>query len=126
MRLNKDGFKEVPIYSERIWNETGIEIHDGDEYLFEASGEWKDLWKKTDADGYSNFYMSLYNKFKRSKNNKWLALIGSLDKTDSFLIGIHNQILFKKKGMLFCFANDILNFYWNNSGFVTLRITRVK
>ena len=126
MRLNKSEFKEVPIYSEKIWNETGIEIHDGDEYLFEASGEWKDLRKKTDADGYSNLYMSLFNKFKRSKNNKWFALIGSLNMTDSFLIGTCIQISFQKAGILFCFANDIHSFYWNNSGYVILRITRVK
>ena len=126
MRLEINEYKKVIVYSKKIWNETEIQVKNGDEYQFEAEGEWKDLWKKTDAEGYSNFYMSLYNKLKRSQNNKWFALMGCVNKSKCFFIGKRNQITTEENGMLFCFANDVCGFYWNNSGYITLKITRKK
>ena len=126
MRLAVDEFKTVLIYSGKFWNDTSIEIRMGEEYIFEAEGKWKDWMLEQDADGYKNWYMNIYNNLKRSKKNKWFSLMGSLDKRDLFLIGKSKQILFKKGGLLYCFANDVCGFYWNNSGYVTLKITRVK
>ncbi len=126
MRLSVNQSKLVLIYSKKSWNDTAIEISTGEEYLFEADGAWKDLVIRTDADGYSNLYMRLFNKLKRSRENKWFALIGSLDKSDNFLIGKTNRVLFKHSGKLCCFANDAPGFYWNNFGHITLKITRLK
>jgi len=126
MKLGINQPKSVTIYSKKFWNETDIEIENGEEYKFVADGNWKDLIMKTNADGYTSFYMSLYNRLKRSKSNKWFALIGSLNKRDDFLIGRKNQITFQQSGRLYCYANDIKNFYWNNFGQITLTITRTK
>lgn len=126
MRLSVNQSELALIYSGKSWNETGVEIMAGEEYLFEADGTWKDLVISTDADGYSNLYMRLFNKLKRSRENKWFALIGSLNKSGGFLIGKNNKILFNHGGDLYCYANDIYGFYWNNSGHITLKITRLK
>lgn len=126
MKLDIHQSKCIIVYSKEFWNETEIEIECGEEYEFVATGSWKDLVMKTDAEGYTSWYMSLYNKLKRSKENKWFALMGSLNKSDDFLIGKANQILFQKSGKLSCYANDVKGFYWNNFGEVSLTITRIK
>ena len=126
MRLTVNDTISIQIYSSNFWNDTDIDIQTGDEYKFEATGFWKDLFLTIDADGYSNLYVSLFNKFKRSKNNQWFALMGSLNHTGDFLIGKDNQIVFNVEGKLSCYANDVKGFYWNNSGQVLLRVTRLK
>ena len=126
MKLSEGQSITIIINACDFWNDTDIEIEMGDVYLVEATGEWKDIFKKTDADGYSSLYMNLWNKFKRSKDNKWFSLIGSLDKTNYFLIGKNNELSFNQPGKLSCFANDVPGFYWNNSGTVSLEVTRIK
>jgi len=115
----------ISINSKLIWNPTHIEISKGEEYKFEADGLWKDLLKKCDADGYTNLYMSIYNGLKRSRENNWFALMGSINKAGDFLIGKNNQIVFNQDGNLYCYANDVKGFYWNNSGKLFLKITRI-
>ncbi len=127
MKLAQNETKTIEIYACAKWNITGIEVSPGEEYQFNTTGEWYDMGKKSAAAGYSNFYMRLWNGFRRHKQSKWFALIGSVDKLDDFYIG--EQLLknnFLKTGMLYCYANDAWWFYWNNTGHVTLNITRTK
>jgi hypothetical protein len=126
MKLNIKESKSFSICSKTFWNETEIEVQNGEEYKFEAVGLWKDLLMKCDADGYTSLYMSLYNRWKRSRENNWFALMGSINQTDDFLIGKGNQKKINKSGKLFCYANDVKGFYWNNSGQISLTITRIK
>jgi len=116
MKLNINESKTISICSKIFWNETDIEIQNGEEYNFAAEGQWKDLLMKCDADGYTSLYMSLYNKWKRSKENNWFALMGSINQTNDFLIGKTNQKTFDESGKLF----------WNNFGEISLTITRIK
>ncbi len=126
MKLEINESKSFTIYSREFWNETDVEIQSGEEYKFVAEGNWKDLSKETDANGYSNWYMSLFDSLKRSRNNQWFALIGSVNKSGGFLIGKNSQIPFQQNGKLWCYANDVRGFYWNNSGTVLLTVTRIK
>lgn len=126
MRIELNSPVTVTIKSKLVWNETEIEIHNGEVYEFQANGEWKDLFKKCDADGYNNSYMSLYNSFKRSKENNWFALIGSINQNNDFLIGKKKQVTFSENGNFSCYANDVKGFYWNNFGELSLTITRIK
>ncbi|MCF2221509.1 hypothetical protein H9Q08_19775 [Chryseobacterium sp. PS-8] len=125
MKLEINQPKSFIIQSEKYWNEIDVEIQEGEVYTFTAEGNWKDLLMETDADGYTNWYMSLYNCFKRSRKNKWFALLGSLNKREDFLIGKNNKILFQHSGRLFCYANDVKGFYWNNFGKISLSIMRI-
>lgn len=77
----------VIVYAAKRWNDSGIEISPGEKYLFEATGEWKDLLKLTGPAGYTHWYMNSWNKWKRSKDNNWFALMASLNKQAYFLIG---------------------------------------
>ena len=126
MKLNINESKTISICSKIFWNETDIEIQNGEEYKFVAEGQWKDLLMKCDADGYTSLYMSLYNRWKRSKENNWFALMGNIHQTNDFLIGKTNQYIFNESGKLFCYANDVKGFYWNNFGGISLTVTRIK
>jgi len=126
MKININETKIISIYSKTFWNETNIEIQAGEEYKLEANGIWKDLFMKCDGDGYTSLYMSLYNRWKRSRENNWFALMGSINQNNDFLIGKTNQIVFKESGILFCYANDVKGFYWNNFGELSLTLTRIK
>lgn len=116
----------INVYANKFWNESDFEVKQGEEYRFSATGFWTDLFKKTDASGYSNWYMNLYNSLKRSKDHNCFALIGCLNKSNDFLIGTNNQLLFQKGGKLSFYANDVKWFYWNNFGRIVLQITRIK
>lgn len=124
MEINES--KSFTIYSKKFWNKTEVKIESQEEYKFHRAGKWKDFFSETDADGYVSWYMSSYNCMKRSKNNKWFSLIGSIDKNNDFLIGKENKIVFQQSGKLYCYANDIKGFYWNNFGQITLTMTRTK
>ncbi len=126
MKLNLNQSESLTIYANRKWNQTGIEIQNGEAYKFVAEGTWRDLLTKCDANGYSNAYMRLYNKWKRSEENKWFALMGSINQTTDFLIVIENEKAFNQGGEFFCYANDVNGFYWNNFGEISLTITRVR
>jgi len=127
VKIEVNNSATVVIRSRRIWNETEIEIQKHEEYVFEADGLWRDLTISCDADGYTNSYMMrLFDRFKRSQSGTWFALIGSMDKDNDFLIGKKKWIVFQQSGLLFCYANDVKGFYWNNSGEVSLKITRLR
>jgi len=110
MKITSTKSQTIIIHSIEIWNETGIEILSVEEYWFIAEGFWKDLLGNRDANGCTSSYMDLFNRRKRSPENNWFALIGSIEKTNHFLIGANNQIVFDKSGKLFCYANDMKGF----------------
>jgi hypothetical protein len=127
MRLEINEPHTQLICSRTYWNNTELVLEPGEEYEFSAEGRWTDMLVHADPDGYNNWYMSLYNKFKRVPE-PWFALIGSLNQSGYFLIGTKNTytVPFDKAGTLYCFANDMKGFYWNNSGKIILTITRKK
>lgn len=128
MKLKLNESIPIEIIAKCKWNPTEIEISAQEEYKFEASGSWSDLMVKTDADGYTNGYMRLFNNLKRAKQYPWFALVGVLNQSNNeyFLIGKNNKIAFEQSGKLYCFANDVNGFYWNNFGSISLKVTRIK
>ena len=128
MHLQPSQYKEIEIMARHKWNPTNIEILAGEEYRFDVTGTRRDIIIKTSADGFSNFFMDLYASRKRSKENKWFALMGSLEQNENklFLIGKENTIEFDESGTFYCLAKDDKHFYWNNFGSVKMKIKRIK
>lgn len=128
MKLQINETTEVKIRARCRWNSTQIEISEGEEYEFTATGKWTDFTIKKDADGYTNSYMQLFDAKKRAIHFLWFALIGSLNKNEDkyYLIGKKSNISFDEMGILYCFANDAKGFYWNNFGQISLHIKRLK
>ncbi len=96
-------------------------------------GKIEEIYKKVTKNEAADFIGS-----KRVEKIAWFALVGSIanggnpkkDGTpaphETFKIGKKCRHTPKKSGYLYAFANDAWNFYGNNRGSVTMKITRTK
>lgn len=126
MQLKVNESVQFIIHAKLIWNNTPLEVKINEIYSFQAHGIWRDLIFQKNANGYINWYLNLLNRFKRFKNAKWFALIGSIDHKFDFYIGVSNRVKFINSGELSFYANDAKHFYCNNSGFIKLTIKRIQ
>ncbi len=113
------------VYANDYWTNS-IEVQQGEIYTFSAEGTWTDLVFTTDADGYTNWYISLFDGLKRMQGEDWFKLIGAIDKNNLFPIGKSNTLTMSQSGQLNLFANDANGFYLNNFGHIHLTVTRIQ
>ena len=106
------------------WNSSSVSVNSGEQYQVTATGIWTDWFIDSDADGYSNCIMDLVGFLRRAPNQDWFKLIGSVDRSQNYPVGISGTIAPTQSGNLEFYANDISCFYWNNCGDVTVTITR--
>ncbi len=125
----------IPILACKEWNNTQIRLVAGEEYHFKASGQWVDWYIVCDADGWSysgllsplNLLLEATKGFRRVPEHRLFTLIGSIDQQAPYFgIGVEATVTPKATGTLYCFANDIPFFYWNNWGEIQLTITRTR
>jgi len=110
-----------------VWSETGIELQAGATYRFSARGTWWDFYVRTDPDGYAGLpFQKSAAKRLRMPGTKWFALCGALgrDEQSAFLIGTSTFYTAPADGPLYCFANDLRGWYWNNVGSITVTVSR--
>lgn len=132
--LNLGESVTVDINSICKWNNTGIQLEQGFNYIFEATGKWTDLNITCDANGYktgdANWYsipvLFLTEIFRRQPSQNWFRLIGCIDNENKcFDIGTNKTFFMKDtSGILYCYANDVPIAYSNNSGSIKLKITK--
>ncbi len=67
------------IKSSQKRNDTGVDPIKGHTYNYQATGQWKDWFIPSDADGFSNFLMDLFSWTKRTPSAKWFQLIGVVE-----------------------------------------------
>ncbi|SEK17985.1 hypothetical protein [Parapedobacter koreensis] len=116
----------IEVEAKKLWNATDLEVSANQTYRFVAKGRWRDFIVKTGANGYTASYMRLFDGYKRFQNANWFSLIGSIDKSRDFEIGKTNTVEMKASGFLYLYANDAPRFYFNNSGKISVVITRIK
>jgi hypothetical protein len=126
--LNPGQTVTVPIDSRLKWNDTGVLLRAGARYEFSATGTWHDRQYATDADGYpsSTLLLKLAEPLRRVRSANWFTLIGAIDRDErsAFRMGSKGVFSAAKDGQLTCFANDTPLTYGNNSGSVSLTVTR--
>lgn len=119
----------VTIKASEYWNQTNIYLELNVKYLLEVQGEqfWYDWQNKADADGYTEPSLRYFEFLRRSRNNKWFALMGNINSNENstFLIGKKTTHIPTVGGELLCYANDVGFMYWNNSGQLLLTVTRL-
>ena len=117
------------IDSKEHWVDTGLTLESGRRYELVATGTWMDASISTDSDGYEsvNFLQRETETLRRFAGARWFALIGALDrrKETEFVIGSRAVYEPQETGKLSCFANDLVGFYSNNEGSVTLTVTEL-
>ncbi|CBG91502.1 hypothetical protein [Citrobacter rodentium] len=124
--------KRIQIRSRDKWVETDFFVEQGVRYFFAASGKWRDMNHRCDANGYSVGYLNFAKVWLRCRYDSatWFTLIGAIDKsTDTmFVIGdgrrLNNGWIAPRSGELVVFANDINGMYWDNFGSLTLDVWR--
>ena len=128
MQLNQE--VAVGIQARRRWNDTGIDLYKGQSYLLRSSGEWCDWHYLASPRGYKsrNTAQRLTTWVRRHHAADWFTLVGSISKRRNtyFVISSGGEYRPARHGRLFCFANDIWLFYFNNSGYVQLAVTRTE
>lgn len=133
---------EIPIDPRELWNRTGVRVHAGDRLTFTASGTWYDRGIPATAGGYaiakapwkSRLVLRLFWFFKRVPRAPWMALIVTVDQDLSTAFApfrldgepkYEAAWIAPRDGELCAFATDHALTYDNNTGRVSLTITRV-
>jgi len=129
MKLSPGESHRVRIPANKKWVNTDIDFAAGETYALKTEGEWRDLFTKCDAGGYTSClpWMVMMEKKRRVPEARWFELIGAIDNDSAscFRIGVRREFTPERAGRLFCFANDLMGMYWNNFGGVWLSVERL-
>lgn len=143
--------KTVWVNASQFWNLSEVTVRENEEYQFSANPYeiWLDLTIPANGAGYPmgvfvercakvNFGICAMTKSiegiarieseRRVPNANFFTLIGNLDQnpTENFAIGLGVRKTFAKAGKLNFFANDWPTRYANNSGAVSVLVTRLR
>lgn len=111
-----------------VWGDTELDLVKGASYEFTANGEWVDFFIRCDAAGYPGLrYQNWLRRSLRVPGAQWFALCGAVDRDleKSFVIGSRLVYPAKSAGRLYCFANDVPGWYWNNWGSINVTAKRL-
>ena len=130
MDLNVGETHKVKVKARRQWTDTAVDVQSGQVYRFKAAGRWTDLFYPSGPEGNRNPNWLMRRSIKRLRvpQAHYLTLIGAIDKNQRNPIILGGDTLdwpADRSGRLYCFANDVPGFYWNNWGAVELEIERL-
>lgn len=130
--------QSIRISAKDTGTDTTVDMAPGEEYELTATGLWWDLYIPSSPNGFFFLQQVLVERFlpeflverffrPRHRASNFFALIGCLDRRpdQQFFIGKYCKYTPAVAGRLFCFANDVPGFYWNNWGKVDLTIKRL-
>lgn len=122
---------DIRIDAKLRWNATGIRVAPGESYRVRASADqWYDADIPADADGQpGNLLQKLFKWLIRCKQATWFQLVGALGQSDKQLFPLGRDACFTipsgAESELTLFANDVSFMYGNNSGCISIHITRL-
>lgn len=111
----------VRILADQRWNDTLIDIHEGQRITITAQGSWKDSTIICGPDGFERPWLNWVRWSRRAPRAPWFCLIASVGqmKRPLFPVGRHVSFEAPCEGRLYLFANDAWAFYFNNSGCIS-------
>jgi len=79
-KLPIDGSTRFPVYADKWWNASGVEVEVGEKYRIEASGEWIDKGTPAGADGYESkaWLLQLAEGSRRVEERPWFSLVAAI------------------------------------------------
>lgn len=123
----------ILMYAEDFYSYMSVSVQRGEVYSFKVvrQHEYVDFTEPSNADGWDNKMLEWkwFKKGKRVDTAKCYALCGAIgaSECDLFSIGCcRNNFTIPATGNMHFFANDHKNFYWNNKGYLWIRVTREK
>lgn len=105
---------------------TGIIVKKGETYQITATGEWQDAsFPVTDANGFKGFTAPMFfgMLLKPLPSQYYMKLCGKVGGW-KFPIGTSTTIKAKRTGELLLFANDAKGFFDNNSGVLSVTVSK--
>lgn len=122
--------KPYVVDAKSIWNDTGLLVRPGEQYLVTASDEvWVDRKVPSTAAGQPGVgIQKLLKPLIRCRAGQWFELIAAVGRTHTqlFVIGMKGLVTLGggQEGELLLFANDVIFAYGNNSGHITVEVRR--
>lgn len=118
----------IPIPAKCCCLDSKFDVREGVEYRLRTEGTWIDLNPPAvDAGGDPNpdpgLVRSLAAFAKRVPSAPYMALLGKIGDGKWFVIGNAESLVAERSGRLYCCANDVPGFYWNNKGEIKLEIS---
>jgi hypothetical protein len=121
----------ITVDSQVWWAPSGITLQAGQDYRFQASGEWFDAQIACGPDGYNLSAVSpllrpLFKIFSGLRpldtGDQWYMLIGRIGTQQPFKIGSSLSKTVSNSGQLYLTVNDIHAMYYNNRGKIDIQI----
>jgi uncharacterized protein (DUF2235 family) len=129
VRLNIGDAVCVAVFARAAWNDTTVEVRQGETYALEAIGTWYDASISCGPEGYASPSLGfrLAERWRRSPGENWFALTGAIgqDQSAAFALGARKEVLMPQSGVLYCYANDLPFTYRNNSGSLKVNVKRI-
>ena len=112
--------------AKNLWNDTGLDVVDGDMLGVSAAGQWTDWYVTCGPDGYAPWYLALLGGLRRMPAAKWFELVACAgqDLSNCVAVGDRASFVVKGAGRLYLFANDAPFAYGNNTGSLAVTLTR--
>jgi hypothetical protein len=125
-----DGAATSCVVAKLRWNHTGIRVEKDGQYLIEAQGTWWDArYRHGPGGGESpNALLGILERYRRVPKAPWFELICALDSRQdtAVRVGCRKEYEAKECGELTCYANDAWLFYFNNTGQIEIKVTRIR
>jgi len=109
------------IFAAERWNDTLIDVLEGQRITITAEGSWTDSTIVCGAGGFERPWLNLVRWTRRAPGASWFCLTASVGqmKRPLFPVGSRGSFQAPCEGRLYLFANDAWAFYFNNSGFIS-------
>ncbi len=124
--------QKFTVFAKPTWNRSQILVEAGQTYRLEILQvtQWQDAWIQNidPTQGYRLWYLAPLAGLRRFPQANWFALIGAIGKDRNTFFPIDQtpmKYIPTTTGEFLCFANDAPFAYGNNSGQLTLQITRL-
>ena len=115
----------VTVCAKRRWNDTKLDLREGDPVRITASGAWTDWTIPTDPGGFEKPHLAWLRWTRRCRDARWFELVAVIGKSDGpyHRIGREGRFTADRSGRLYLFANDAWIMYWNNKGAIEAEVT---
>jgi T6SS, Phospholipase effector Tle1-like, catalytic domain len=141
-RLDVDESVTVTVFANQKYSRSGVLLVPGEKYFFtvDLGQQWFDSsiactpegWDRDNEDLgiIQSWLIKSKEDERRCPQANWFEVIGTTNKTDDHVFrvleyaGSDNPYSPPVKGGLFLFANDLINYYGNNLGAISLTVTR--
>lgn len=129
---------KIKIYASELYNQTGVMLEKGATFRFslDSNNQWYDKGTPVTSKGWSrngqsigvkSLSIELLSPYKRAISAPWFALIGCINAQDdtAFILTDTCDVRINRSGEFTPFANDIMQDYNQNLGFIELTVTRL-